>query len=121
MRPLIFIAAGLLILFWGWFPTKRDWVRDWAVPLLGLLGWLLLAVGAMVLGAKATAYLLFVSWPAVNDFVFQILCGLGGVGGLWIAVISTQFVENLARLSQGLPLEKIHWIKGGSVWRRHKS
>lgn len=106
------VAIGAALLLASHFrPQSKTWVREWAFPLTGLLGWLVLLVCFADIGAFGGVMVAKRAWPNASAFELRLTAGLGAVAGIYIAAIGSQVIANLANAAQSKPLEKIRWTR----------
>jgi hypothetical protein len=107
-----FAVMGVVLLLVANFPPQRkSWVREWAFPLLGLIGWLALLVAFAVSGAAATVGLAVAAKFRAGLIAYEAIGGVGAVAGMWAATITTQLIANLARIILGQRPRPIEWVK----------
>ena len=112
-RATIFIVTGLTILFLTWFlPKSKWWLPDWVTPSLGIIGLIIGVGGAIGLGQYFAALGLRALRPNDGILADILLCSAAIIGPVYLFVLCTQFVANLARAIRGEPLNRIEWIKG---------
>ncbi|HKQ43925.1 MAG TPA: hypothetical protein VJS47_00890 [Rhizomicrobium sp.] len=123
-RASIGMVIGLMLLSVSWFPPKaKSWVREWAFPIAGLLGGLILVVSAGILCGIAGISIVHLFLPQPDPFTVKVVAAVGMLSGFWGVSIGTQLIQNCVRAIQGLPARKIKWIKRPShkIRRKHKS
>jgi len=106
------LLVGSLLLFLSWFrPARKSWVREWLFPIIGLVGWLIALIGVANLGAFIVINAFYRFGFSASYSVVRLIAGCGVLIGMYFAAIGGQVIGNLARYFQGLPSERIRWLR----------
>jgi hypothetical protein len=117
-RAAIGFVTGLLLLFASWFaPKTKSWLREWAFPFLGLAG-VIICFGASAAVANVTVSV--VTGYYGDGIVLVIVVTSASLSAaIYLTVICSQLIENAYRLTQGLRLKKLEWVKPSLPKKKH--
>jgi uncharacterized RDD family membrane protein YckC len=112
-RAIAFIVAGVIALFLSWFlPQSKSPIYGWAASTLGIVGFIVETVGALVLGGSVVNLIVSAINPHPGILVEILARSVAVLVPLYLTVLSTQLIANIVRLIRGQRPNQIEWIKG---------
>ena len=110
---LIGLALGVALPSVAWLRpnTPKGWLREWGLPITGLIGWVFVLISVMNLCALALSSLLPRLWPNASETAYRIVVAIGVIAGAYVCVIGLQVLGNIMRRARGQRPERINWIR----------
>lgn len=109
---IMLLASAALMLLWEYMALKKAQKMPLLLGSLLIITAIVHRISSGLLGMLGAAYLL---WPEHSDTYRMVVGGAGFIGGMWVAAILQQVLNNLLRRRLGYPSRKIEWING---WKR---
>lgn len=111
---LIPFAVGLVLLSLSWLRPQNargKRLREWGLPITGLLGWLIVLAVVMNLCAMGLSVILPSVLPNASGEAYRVVGTIGALAGGYACAIGLQVLGNIMRRARGLPPLKLHWIR----------